>query len=383
MKKKNFIWSDNWWIEDDKAWFIPGDGGCNAIFCIDLNNRICSYIAEMPDGIIKDFRLYSGCMKYKNSIFCMPNVGKHIWIYDLELKKFVMMKIHNPENVSLNILNFWRFEDSIFAVSIGLNQIIEIDVDKKKIVSQYNISENANDKVTTNNEIVDNYIFMVSAHSNCIFQFDMEKKYIEKFELKHIDGKLDSICFDGNNFWLGGYRRELYKWDKEKNSIEIKKIIPYQFGVYKLDEKQKYKLDCESYENNLPLFLYLISTKNSIYFIPFKANKIVYVDKETEKIHIFEIKDEDEREDWILKNKMEAKYILQYVIADRYIGLFSLKNNCIVEIDTIERRIEYISYSFDEETKKILVQKYDKEKAVCYEENAIDQVIFWEKFYNS
>lgn len=144
-----------------------------------------------------------------------------------------------------------------------------------------------------------------------------------------------------------------------------------------MDEKQKYNLDCEYYENNLPIFLNLISTKDSIWFIPFKANKIVYVDKETGKINIFEIKDEEEREGWILKNKMEAKYILQYVIDNRYIGLFSLKNNCIVEIDTIERRIEYISYSFDEETKKILVQKYDKEKAVCYEENALDQVVFF------
>lgn len=147
---------------------------------MDLNNKICSYIAEMPDRIIKDFRLYSGCIKYKNSIFCMPCYGKHIWIYDLKLKKFVMMKIHNPENVSLLILDFWKYEDSIFAVSIGLNKIIEINVNKNEIVSYYNISENVNDKVTTNSEIIDNYIFMVSANSNCIYQFDMVKRYTEK-----------------------------------------------------------------------------------------------------------------------------------------------------------------------------------------------------------
>ena len=37
---------------------------------------------------------------------------------------------------------------------------------------------------------------------------------------------------------------------------------------------------------------------------------------------------------------------MDYVKDDRYIGLYSIKNNCILEIDTLELKYEYKQYAY-------------------------------------
>ena len=61
-----FPWSDNWWIEGDRAWFCGGE--INALFCVDMNNGQCELVARIPECAIVDFRLNSYCMKYKDII---------------------------------------------------------------------------------------------------------------------------------------------------------------------------------------------------------------------------------------------------------------------------------------------------------------------------
>lgn len=46
---------------------------------------------------------------------------------------------------------------------------------------------------------------------------------------------------------------------------------------------------------------------------------------------------------------MRSKYLIQYVAEERYLGLFSLKNNWLVEIDTKELRFEIKNFRFDYE----------------------------------
>ena len=61
----SFFWSDNWHIENGKAWFV--DGERNVLFCLNLEKKECEYIKEIPDSDKNTFRLNPKCMKCNKS----------------------------------------------------------------------------------------------------------------------------------------------------------------------------------------------------------------------------------------------------------------------------------------------------------------------------
>ena len=48
------------------------------------------------------------------------------------------------------------------------------------------------------------------------------------------------------------------------------------------------------------------------------------------------------KESLLARESLSSKYIVEYIREDRYLGLFSIKNNYIVEIDTFNKSVEII-----------------------------------------
>ena len=167
MGKMNnkYIWSDGWWIEDSEAWFV--DGERNILLKLNTRTNECSFIASIPNGKQNRFRLNPKCLKIENAIYCMPDTGDYIWIYQLEKREFKQIKVNNPKKGRLAINNFWLHGKKIFAVSIGLRQIIEIDTDKKCIVNYYDLDGNISESI-----LISDNIFCVSSETNIVYQFD-------------------------------------------------------------------------------------------------------------------------------------------------------------------------------------------------------------------
>lgn len=379
MRSNEFVWSDNWWIEGDKAWFIPGDGKCNVIFCMDLNTEECNFVAELPCGINKGFRLYPRCMKCGDEIYCIPNRGKNILIYHLEEKQFYEIEINNPQNERLFVSNFSQYNHFIFMVSAGLKKIIEIDCKKKQIINYYDIPQDSDKKIGLST-FVKNYIYTVSADSNQVFEFDMERKEFRTYILKEIIGSLYTICFDGIDFWLSGYRREVYKWNKEDEKIEVINDLPTNFGIYNINVRKESCLDTKICQYSVPTFIAAVVVENTVWFIPYQTNYIVYVEKESNLVKRMPIDEEDEN----IQNVggLQHKYLFSYVKENRYIGLFSIKNNCFFEIDTVSKTVKDVIYRIEKEDIAKLAELYDERKIVFMENSWIHKMIFQYKLLN-
>ena len=77
-------------------------------------------------------------------------------------------------------------------------------------------------------------------------------------------------------------------------------------------------------EYELPAFLFSVVAGDYVWFIPFQTNKIMYADKKTCQLHVFEADGENETKQSLLgRIALGSKYILEYVRENRYIGLFS------------------------------------------------------------
>lgn len=204
----------------------------------------------------------------------------------------------------------------------------------------------------------------------------MDAKASAVYDISGVNGGFHSICFDGIDFWLSGYRKEVYVWNKESNTLKTIANFPQQFGIYNFDGQGKELLDCVSYEYDTPTFIDSVAIGQYIWFIPFKTNKIVCVDKDTQEIKFFEIDDEEDTEVSLKENYLHHKYLLQCVIEDRYLVLYSIKNNCILEIDTSEGKVEKKTYLYSDKFIENISNIYDKCGMICHENNELERLIF-------
>lgn len=336
------IWGDNWWIEDDNAWFVCGQR--NILCRIDMKTKKCELSVPIPDASDAKFRLTPLCMKYRNYIYCMPANGMGIWAYDVEDGGFDEICIKNPDKKPIGIGGFWEYGGKIYAVSVELRQIIEINPFENKVGNYYPIGKGC---ITGGGVKAGSSIYILFGEAGEIYQFDLEAKEIFAHKLPETGRRFTSLCFDGKRFWLGGYRKEVCIWDKDENTAKIIGGFPESFGVYNFKKDTDGRLDCITEEYGRSTFECLAAVGQNIWLIPFMTNKIVYINKETYGIKAFEIEEEDETKESILARKnLGYKYLLEYVKDERYIGLYSIKNNCILEIDAEALKYEYKQYEY-------------------------------------
>ncbi len=365
-----FMWSDNWWKENDKVWFVGGLE--NILFCLNLKTNKCELAVCIPEETSSTFRLTPLCMKSGDEIFCMPDNGDILWIYNTYTKKFSKICIDNPNKVKVGTCEFCEHNNKLFIVSSGLGQIIEIDITKKKIDNYYVLGgENGIGRSIKYGTV----LYSLSNMSDEIYQFDLITKEIMIHRFPDIGRKFFTLCFDGEQFWMSGCNKEIYVWNREENAIRIIDEFPKEFGIYNFTKDTNGEVDCTLNKYELPTFLYSVAVGENVWFIPFQTNKIVYVNKKNYKVYTLEIAEENETKESLLgRRELNSKYILEYVQGDRYIGLFSVKNNCILEIDVLDKKYEMKYYALSEKCIYGLIEIYNRR--IFYENNKVHEYIF-------
>lgn len=338
-----FPWSTNWCIEENKAWFVLGMQ--KILCCLDLNAGTCESVIYIPDTFSSTYRFITGCVICDNDIYCIPDNGRNIWIYSKDDCRFTNIEVINPYKLRLEIYDYWKYEGKIFAVSIGLKQIIEINTKEKRIDNYYEI---CNEDSIARSVKVGEMIYTLSLTSARIYEFNLISKSIVESSLPKVDKIFNTICFNGEEVWLSGFYKEIYVWNKEKNIVRILDHFPKNFGVYNFEEDTDGKVNCTMNPYQLPAFLYTILVDKYIWFVPFQTNQIIYADIKSYQLYEFKIEEEIENKESLLNRiNFRSKYSLEYIKDNRYIGLFSFKNNCILEIDTVELKYKWCNYRFD------------------------------------
>ncbi len=328
-----FTWSTGWWLEDNQAWFVSGTH--NMLFSVDLETGKCEKISTIPGIRGSSYLLNPFCIKCDRDIFCISGYGNNIWIYNLEDNTFMGLDIDKPEDQYL-ASQFWRIDDTLYIVGGVWNKIIEVSISQRAITNYYVLCEN--DSIMRS-VLVGNQIYAVSAKFGRIYQFDVVTKKVKTNVLPDFQKGLFTICHDGEKFWISGYQKELYIWDEKENSLTILDCFPDNFDT---------GYTAGSY---IPqVFERSVVVGDTIWFMPTRRGKILYANKKTHKISVFEIYDEDEMS--ILSNKPYemADFLLEYVRADRYIGVYSAKCRRIFEIDTRQLRYQWMEYYFSDKS---------------------------------
>lgn len=342
----HYLWSDRWNIENNKIWFMAGSFDC--LFCLDSETGETSFVDHIPADNVFTFRNHPRCIKINDVIVCLPDNGKDIWCYHISKCLWTTIPYKGTDGIRLSCNNAWYIQGKLYILSCGMKQIIEVDLDKECINKYYDFPAK-NESGFTNGILVNGYIYIASSYPANIYKFDTSSKSIQKYTLHEIDDQIQTFCFDGDKFWLTGRCKAFYVWREETKKTLILKNIPDSFLIWNFSGTYKKLLNHIRESEQSPLFVASILVNQYIWLIPFQTNEILYVDKETFDVKVFSIKEEIQTESDVKNQLLRHKYLVEYVKDNRYIGLFSLKNKWVFEIDCKELNYKILGYelSFD------------------------------------
>lgn len=367
------VWSDNMIITDDNGWFISG--GLNMLFNMNLKTGECHFVADFPDSELSRFRMNQVQIKQGRYILCLPDRGKTVWLYDSLDEKLKELGFLNLDLKRLAIINEFIVNDSLFVVASEKKQIIEISWNGQLDFKYFDIFRHIElGNLGNESVLVKQKIYCVCDLSNEVCEFDVMTKKSKYYPVCGVKNGLTTICYDGSFFWLSGFDRELYVWDKTKMQTRILHEFPIEFGFYEIDDPGQVRVNNEK-RAETSLFVKSIDGKDSLWFIPFQTNKILYVEKTDFSIHIFDLPGETEDSvSW--RRDMNVKYVVEYFRNKNIVGLYSFKNNNIVEINIDKKKISYIIPFINEEDKAKIWSILFQESQMLSERDAEDLNLF-------
>lgn len=365
--KKDFsliLPNDHIYLEEDDMWFVSVEG--NELCRGRLSTEECEYVAQIPVGSEGSLRSAPFCLKYKNTIVCLPDTGADIWLYNLEQKNFHRIVVDNPQNVRLIIINYKLNGAILWAwAGEGLRRLVEIDLEKRQIQAYYRISEDDTAFFARQIASYKNFIYFFENNEKVLYAFDIVSKEIEKYNLQEVKSNIISICSDGEFFWLAGEEECIYTWCKTTQELIRHANLPTEFQVIR---SGKPSLSYQKW-----IFYKSACLNEWVCFVPWNdqhtiCNSIIFMNKKTYQMKAMKIYDET--------TSGNGRYVLEYVIEDRCVGIHYQYNDFISEIDTsnFEIKRRHMKFTIEDYTKLLYMGK--SKGKILVEKNIVDLPAF-------
>jgi hypothetical protein len=256
------------------------------------------------------------------------------------------------------VCEFWKIEGSIFAVSRGLKQILRIDVAEKQVKDYYKLSVDE-DEVISKSVYVEDSIYCVGSATQLIYRFDVKTKMLKTYKVSNPHGSFLGLCFVDDKFWLYDARGELYICNRDFDIVDVIDALP--------QSDKNNSLDTRAYEN-------VIYIGQRVWLIPFQTDTIFFVDKNTHEMQSFEIEGE-------ASDSSKPKYNVLYTIDNRYIGLFSIRIEAVIEIDTVEMKVQRKRFFYGAQCKKDFETIHGGNGNI-YREDLLDKLAYESAIWN-
>ncbi|MCI9048748.1 MAG: hypothetical protein HFG71_16155 [Hungatella sp.] len=369
------IWSDNLELRDNTGWF--GGGEINALFQADFVSEKYKLLTPFEDDKILGVRRYTICKWLHNKVFCFPIYGDYIKVYHLDQCIWSQIDIENPEDVQrMRFSDALIYDGKIYGFTRGLRAIVEIDPEREELCNYIYIPEDLG-MLSSNCLQHHNLIYCIFGSSRSLCEINVETEEINLYDVPFDVKGINTINLVGEEeFWFSGFEKIIYIWNK-RTDRKTTLYLPKEFGNYRVDDNKKLILDYGSMENEDVIFIKSIDLGDNIWFIPFRSNNIVYVNKKTYEMAMLEIDGEKEDCDsW--NRKMNHKYLVEYIRDERYIGLYSLKKSGLLEIDTHTYSVREKRFELDTESVERLKELILRKNIVINDREEIHKRIFIE-----
>ena len=336
----------NWCIEDDTGWFVACS--VNVLFKYDRKAKVLSAVSAIPVEAAGEFR-NPYCIKSGDLVYCLPGFESSIWYYNLRTAQWGKISMCDEGSIAVNACMLGEYKGIYYFFSMGFKRIYGLNLKTGMIVDSYDVDVKEETNIYYfNGVLVDDCVYLVVGGSS-IYEISLETWNQEKYDLDSIDDIVQKINFGGGFFWLIGYKRDIYRWNREDNILEKVTEFPAEFALYDFVHKSE-TVDFDNQGKDLVVYCGIHYLNGKVWLVPQSGNKMLYYDQEDGKVNVFEIQDEEETLETLdlSYRHIASKFFLMYVREERYLGVYSYKNKIMIEIDSINMTCEKLSFIVDE-----------------------------------
>ena len=310
------------------------DRNTGSIYSYNFENAMIR-LEDIEKSELQWYRKYRFCLNKNNKLYCIPDRSKRMKVYDLENKNSTYISLGNE--LRYFILDAWIIGDTLWFVSIGTNQIFEINLKLDKVLS-YKIFDDETILCGYKCDLYKNTIYIVALNSKKIVEFNLEKKEKKIIELDVDESGFSIvICKDGNLF-LTGLSYILYRLNCENYIVEKKG----EFIKEKNEERQSEKQLVFTYAEHIDGDIIFIPSgydnhKNCIFYVKCEKNLEIKKYDFNDVINVAEIFTPE-----YVRNRCIGLYgeitsaMYEFNVDTKEIGI--MQNHC--EIDSMKKLFE-------------------------------------------
>lgn len=371
------IWSMKWHIENRDAWFVGGQN--DFLFHYSKDSNVITFLGQIPNNI-GNYKGHPLCIKNNNSIYCLPDTGNNIYRYSIENSKWECIKLVLDSVKRIGICCANVIDNKIVMLSSGLAKILVLDTDSLRITEKAILP----DMQSYKGEIVGDWngSKLIIAFENNIIIFDYDIDQIVKKYQVPIDDKIKYIRVINNDVFFWGLKKRIYNINLQLDKINIYDKFPETFGEYQSAENG-WDLITNTNCFEYPVFIDVIGTQQRKWFIPFMGNEILFLDNDSDEgLKVFNIKEEIVNDTKLYHEwNWAGRYLVQGIIGDRFIVLYSFTNNCYIEIDTDSNSYRIFRSEFDQDSISNIINVFRENNLSIMENDycGLSHLLIWNK----
>ena len=284
-------------VGEDKIYFSVQKG--NGFFCYELLTGKLHFLGQFPEEKKNGAFLFRGAVRYGQYLILPPYYAEKLAAYDIKQGTITQYNIFSDIMYSFRISKIISYKESIYMFGNWEEPIImwiNMQTHEKGVFDRWVWK---GETKTEGHQVLferlyrnNNKVYCPVLSEPCIAVFDLETReaYVVKFR-------------DTDSFFTAVYVDEKYIWAAECCNRVLKYAIDSDVA-----EKEYVDFPEEfHFSKNYPeTFQGIYKHKQKLYLIPGRANHILTVDMETERIEVLHIK-HDEKPDTSF-GKTEVKY---------------------------------------------------------------------------
>lgn len=194
------MWPCTFYADKDQVWFFHGK--INMLCRYDLNTLEYELIGNVPGEDIYQAGLYSGTVRYKDTLVLVPGFARSIAIYDIKSNKFDKIELQGRDRAFKNYLfeqvEIWN--GYLICYPFNYRFILKINLDSNEI-ERINLllTEIQHNSVTFYSRVrIQNDVFMVCDRTDYILKINLESGQVTTLESSLSEKYTKVTSLEGN-----------------------------------------------------------------------------------------------------------------------------------------------------------------------------------------
>ncbi len=340
------------WLEDK---IVFPDSNCNAICETDIKTGRTQIVCTANED--EERLLFHGIYKWKDYLVLPARMARPaLHLFDLKRREWSSILLEDGRKEWLNFREEAVFEYNEYLYIFPFPLIVlKVNVEKKCIDYIFYPDMEPNDDIRGEIVLKKNTIYIPVKHGRKIHKFDLALEQWEIIEVNTDLKGIDTLCYDGGQFWISGIGKMICSWNEEENISISYHDFPQGFDkLGTIDECAVRKGEDGWWFGRS--FLY----GKSVYFVPNDANMLVEFD--TEKKEMKELPIEGEEETKQSLQQMGRYSTIKYMGAkqkDNFLLLLSNRNKNLIllDLEKKETRATELEIRAEDELGKIILSR--------------------------